>query len=382
MRILLFGEYSNVHWALGQGLRALGHEVTVVSDGDQWKNYKRDIDLRRHSLGKMDTLRYLWQLHRLMPRLKDYDVVQLINPVFLDLRAERILPYYRQLRKQNRSMFMGAFGMDRYWVKGCLDMIFRYSDYNLGNEIRHSEYNDICIRDWFKGAKGELNDIIAKDCDGIVSGLYEYEMCYRPYFADKLQYIPFPIELQDTPSTDETKQSSSPVEMQDVTLRSSQGPLHFFIGIQPSRSAYKGTDIMLRALERLAHDYPERVVMEKAENVPFERYQQMIGRSDILLDQLYSYTPAMNGLLAMSKGLILVGGGEEEHYQLLGENELRPIVNVMPDEEDVYKKMEQLVLHPENIDSLKRDSVTYVKRHHDHIEVAKRYLAFWESRMR
>ncbi len=382
MRILLFGEYSNVHWALGQGLRALGHEVTVVSDGDQWKNYKRDIDLRRHSLGKVDTLRYLWQLHRLMPRLKDYDVVQIINPVFLDLRAERILPYYRQLRKQNRSMFMGAFGMDRYWVKGCLDMIFRYSDYNLGNEIRHSEYNDICIRDWLKGAKGELNDIIAKDCDGIVSGLYEYEMCYRPYFADKLQYIPFPIELQDTPSTAETRQSSSPVELQDVTTRPSQGPLHFFIGIQPSRSAYKGTDIMLRALERLAHDYPECVVMEKAENVPFERYQQMIGRSDILLDQLYSYTPAMNGLLAMSKGLILVGGGEEEHYQLLGENELRPIVNVQPDEEDVYKKMEQLVLHPENIDSLKRDSVTYVKRHHDHIEVAKRYLAFWESRMR
>ena len=31
------------------------------------------------------------------------------------------------------------------------------------------------------------------------------------------------------------------------------------------------------------------------------------------------------------KGIICVGGGEPEHYDLLGEKELRPIVNVEPD---------------------------------------------------
>lgn len=365
MKILLLGEYSNVHWALAQGLRALGHEVTVVSDGDSWKNYQRDIDLRRKSLGKWDTLRYLWKLKRLMPRLKGFDVVQLINPVFLDLKAERILPYYRQLRAQNRSVFMGAFGMDKYWVKVCLDCkTFRYSDFNMGSEIRHSEYNDICIADWLNGPKGELNDLIAHDCDGIISGLYEYHLCYLPYFREKLEYIPFPIEVQD------------------VTPTPSSIPLHFFIGIQPSRSAYKGTDIMLRALERLQKDYPDRVIIEKAENVPFPIYQQMIGRSDLLLDQLYSYTPAMNGLLAMSKGLVLVGGGEEEHYELLGEHDLRPIINVLPNEESVYTELQQVVLHPEKINQMKSDSIAYVRRHHDHIKVARQYLRFWESRMR
>ncbi len=364
MRILLFGEYSNVHWALAEGLRALGHEVTVVSDGDGWKDYRRDINLKRRSLGKMDSLRYLWKVKRLIPKLKGYDVVQLINPVFLDLKAERILPYYRQLRKQNGKMFMGAFGMDKYWVKVCLDcQTFRYSDFNLGSQVRHSEYNDVCIADWLNGPKGELNDVIAQDCDGIISGLYEYEMCYRPFFGHKLQYIPFPIE------------------MKPVCPRKTGDPLHFFIGIQPSRSAYKGTDIMLRALERLQRTYPEHVAIEKAENVPFAIYQQMIGRSDLLLDQLYSYTPAMNGLLAMSQGLVLVGGGEEEHYELLGEKELRPIINVQPDEEDVYRQMERFVLHPERIDQMKADSIAYVQRHHDHIKVARQYLEFWQSRI-
>lgn len=34
MKILLLGEYSNVHWTLAEGLRQLGHEVTVASNGD------------------------------------------------------------------------------------------------------------------------------------------------------------------------------------------------------------------------------------------------------------------------------------------------------------------------------------------------------------
>lgn len=49
MKILLLGEYSNVHATLARGLRNLGHEVTVVSNGDFWKDYPRDIDVSRKS---------------------------------------------------------------------------------------------------------------------------------------------------------------------------------------------------------------------------------------------------------------------------------------------------------------------------------------------
>ena len=47
MKILLLGEYSNVHATLAKGLRKLGHKVTVASNGDLWKGYERDIDLAR-----------------------------------------------------------------------------------------------------------------------------------------------------------------------------------------------------------------------------------------------------------------------------------------------------------------------------------------------
>ena len=119
MKILLLGEYSNVHWTLAEGLRALGHQVCVVSHGDFWKNYRRDISLVRPTQGRWDGLRYLIKVLFTLPRLRGYDVVQLINPCFLELKAERIYPIYRYLRRHNGKVFLGGYGMDYYWVHTC-----------------------------------------------------------------------------------------------------------------------------------------------------------------------------------------------------------------------------------------------------------------------
>ena len=368
MKILLIGEYSNVHWTLAEGLRALGHEVTVVSDGDGWKDYPRDINLQRGPLNsQLSTLNYVFDLAKTFPRLRGYDIVQLINPVFLDLRAERIWPFYRYLRRHNGRVFLGAFGIDHYWVKVGMDCkTFRYSDFNFGNQLRNYPFMHTMIADWLNGPKGELNQRIAEDCDGIITGLYEYEMCYRPFYPEKTRFIPFPIN----------RASITPAE----TLNCKLNTLNCFIGIQKERSAYKGTDIMLAALERLQHDYPSRVHIIKAENVPYAKYEQMMNTSHVLLDQLYSYTPGMNGLLAMAKGLIVVGGGEEEHYELLGEANLRPIINVQPTEQDVYNQiLHRLVEHPENIHQLQLDSIEYIHRHHDYIKVARQYEGFFTA---
>ena len=395
MRILLLGEYSNVHWTLAEGLRALGHDVTVVSDGDRWKNYRRDIDLRRGPISsKLSTLNYLWDIARLWPRLRDYDIVQLINPVFLDLRAERLWPFYQYLRRHNRRIVLGAFGIDHYWVRVGMDChTFRYSDFNIGPQLRSYPFMDEMVRDWLHSGKGELNQRIAADADAIVTGLYEYECCYRPFYDDKTRFIPFPINVAEAEPTatlkapppappqgeGSVKGGTSPT--QHLPLGGGREGASFFIGIQRARSSYKGTDIMLAALEQLQADFgPERVVINKAESVPFEQYVQMMNSSHVLLDQLYSYTPAMNALQAMAKGLIVVGGGEEEHYQLLGETELRPIINVYPTAEDVYTQIrERLLEHPEDIHQLQLDSIEYVRRHHDHIAVARRYAELYED---
>ena len=102
MRILLIGEYSNVHAALAEGFKELGHEVTVLSNGDFWKDYPRDISLVRIP-GKWGGIKYMLRLLFILPKLRNYDIVQVINPMFLEIKAKRIFPIYKYLRKHNNA---------------------------------------------------------------------------------------------------------------------------------------------------------------------------------------------------------------------------------------------------------------------------------------
>lgn len=368
MKILLIGEYSNVHNTLALGLRALGHDVTVASDGDSWKDYPRDIDLSRNS----GTIPFLWKLLKALPRMRGYDVVQLINPLFLELKAERIMPIYRYLRRHNKKVVMGAFGMDYYWVSVNTDIRpLRYSDFNFSDNPRTDIEAQRFRDEWIGTPKQRLNEEIALDCDGIPAGLYEYWATYNEVHTlcpdgrqirEKMQFIPYPIVMP---------------EIYHTSFYG--GPLKLFVGISRGRSAYKGTDIMLSAAQALQEKYPDKLELRIAQGVPFDEYRRMMDGSDAILDQLYSYTPSMNSLLAMSKGIIVVGGGEPENYDILGEKELRPIVNVQPNYQSVYDELEQLILHPERISELKRESVEYIRRHHDYIKVARRYLEFYSE---
>lgn len=156
-------------------------------------------------------------------------------------------------------------------------------------------------------------------------------------------------------------------------------PLKLFIGISKGRSEYKGTDIMLRAAEEICRKFPDKVVLRKAEGVPFNEYVKMMNGCDVILDQLYSYTPSMNPLEAMAHGLICVGGGEPENYEIINEEVYRPIMNVEPYYDSVYDALEWLVFSPELIGLLKQDSWTYVLRHHDFVTVARKYEKLYKG---
>lgn len=364
MKILLVGEYSNVHATLAEGLRILGHHVTVLSNGDFWKNYKRDIDLSRVPT-KFGGIIYLLKLLFLLPKLRGYDIVQLINPMFLELKAERIFPIYKYLKKYNKKVFLGGFGMDWYWVYTCSTVMpLKYSDFNIGKVLRTNHNAITETKDWLGTTKEKLNKYIATDCDGIITGLYEYWICYHPFFPHKTTYIPFPIKLPDI----------SP----DIRPHF---PLRLFIGINKSRSEYKGTDIMLSAAESIKQKYPDLIDLQVAESIPFERYQKMMDNTDAILDQLYSYTPSMNSLLAMSKGIICIGGGEPECYKIIHEKKLKPIINVQPTFESVFQALEYLIQHPKLIPILRQQSIDYIKKHHDYLHIAQQYEHLYMSDM-
>ncbi|HTO35701.1 MAG TPA: hypothetical protein VLZ72_05655, partial [Flavobacterium sp.] len=95
MKILLVGEYSRLHNSLKEGLEFHGHQVTLVSTGDYFKNYPSDMKLNRKFqkgiLKKMRVAVFMmfkfdiasWnlakQFFKHQKELKGFDIVQLIN---------------------------------------------------------------------------------------------------------------------------------------------------------------------------------------------------------------------------------------------------------------------------------------------------------------
>lgn len=363
MKILLLGECSNLHWTLAEGLRAIGHDVTVASDGSKWMANKRDIDLTRSSYGLTGTIRYTYQLLKNINQFRGFDIVQIKNPLFVDLKADKNLLIYKFLKKYNKKVFLGAFGTDYYWIKACLDkQMFRYSDYFIGDQPTNIPLADQLAKEWFDKPKKYLNEYIADSCDGIIACLYEYYAAYEKMYPDKLTYISEPVNI-----------SSLKFRQKGVSDRK----IRFFIGIQTDRHQLKGTNLLLKCINQMQERYKNDVDIRKAESVPNSKYLSMLSESDIILDQIYSYTPGMNALSAMALGLVAVSGAEPELYELLKEAENKPIINVLPNEQDIFDKLEQIVLNKEQIATHSLSSRQFIEKHHDSILIAQKYIDFW-----
>lgn len=364
MKILLLGDYSGLHLTLSEGLRILGHEVTVASDGDGFKNYYRDIDIKRESSNFKDTLSNLWTIYSNLRNFKGYDVVQIVNPCFTTQNIRVNIELYRFLRRHNKKIFLGAFGDDYFWIRACLEQKYRYSEFYIGDSENVRTQSDYLKENWLGTKRQDANIEIAESCNGIVACLYEYYEAYKDLYGEKLQYIPLPVNTAEVQLA-----KLPPVDR-----------INFFIGINKARNEFKGTDILYEVVQQIAKSYPKDVRVTKVESVMYSEYLSRIEDAHVVLDQLYSYSPAMNGLLTLALGKVLVSGGEPEMYELLSEYKNRPIVNVFPSANDIYSKLESLVLNRDTLEQRAKDGRLFVEDHHNYIKVAQQYLDFWNSK--
>ena len=365
MKILLIGEASNLHWTLAEGLRANGHSVTVVSHGSHWLNNQRDVSIVRQGYDLFHSVKYVFEILQYLPQMKGYDIVQITNPVFFDLRPEKNLAIFKYLKKHNKKIFLAALATDHYYVKACLDRkTFRYSDFFIGDRPLHHPEREKMLAAWIGGPNEQPNIEMAKEANGIIACLYEYYAAYQPEYTEKLAYIPIPINLSNNPFH---------------PIRQTPETVNFFIGIQQHRTAIKGTDILLDVLQEVHNKYPKKSSIQKVVSLPFAEYYKRLHDCHVILDQLYSYTPATNALAAMARGIVAVSGAEPEFYQFIGEEQLHPIINVLPDRDDIFHKLENLIIHREQLPKLSITSRMFIEKYHDHIKVARQYLDFWKK---
>lgn len=368
MKILFVGDASNYHHCLSVALREMGHDVTVASNGSYWMNTARDIDTSRPCNGKLGGALLWMKLNTtLRNRFKGYDVVQICSPNFLNLRTHRIRKIFDRIKRDNGNVFLTALGTDSFFVEMCCmpNSPLQYSEWQINGQPGPI----ISQKDaWLDPVLVDHCRYIYDNIDGAISVLYEYDLSIRRILSDeKCGYGGIPINT----STITPQYINTPPQV--VTL---------FLGRHRDRQAEKGTDRIEKVAKAVVAKHPDKCRLDIVENLPYDEYLNRLRGAHVVLDQLYSYTPATNALLAMAMGLNTLSGAEDEFYDFIGENELQPIINAVPDDDILFNTLEDVVLNPDMLVTRSRQCRQFVEKHHDYKIVAQRFINFWNSKMK
>lgn len=369
LNILLLGDYSHCHATLAESLRLLGHTVTVASDGSGWMQTPYDINISRKN-GKLGGLKlYLDILYPYHKKLKGYDIVAIHDPNFLSLRPEKLEKIFKRLKNENGNIFYTAMSTDVFY----LDMIesgsspLRYNEWFIeGRPSRwHMENTDLW-ESWHSPVLRNFQESIFENINGAVAVLYEYwEGLKYGLPAEKIGYGGIPVNTKDIKYIEP----------------SVSGKIKILLGYDKTRKLMKGADYLEIAARNVAERNKEKVELDIVENIPYKQFIYRLSGSDIVLDQIYSYTPSTTPLIAMAMGKAVVSGAEPEYYDFICENENKPIVNAPLTVDELENSIESLIADRESLIERGLESRQFVEKHNDYIVVARRFLDFWINRM-
>lgn len=364
MKILFIGDYSNLHACLANELRKRGHFVDVLSDRCGYMNTHSDFYLAR-TRGIAGGVKYLYDLYKLLPQLSGYDIVQFINTNFFSLRPGKIKYFYERLRRRNGHLFLTLAGNDYNFVKTCHDAeIFRFSEFKIGNRLTEfAEKFPERMHGWISDENRRWGEYIYEDIDGAMAVLPEYDMAARPILGDKLTFTNLPVDLSSLPYTDNIVGDK----------------VKIFVGMRSGMEIQKGTSILLGIAKEIAKEMPGKVEVEKVSDVSLSEYLRRMQGSNIVLDQLYAYSPATNALQAMALGKVAGTGAQREYYEFIGSPAEHPVLSLAPYDTDIKERLADLINNPDKIRIIGRQGREIVERENDVRIVADRFVAHWEK---
>ncbi len=378
MRILLIGEYSRLHNSLKEGLVELGHEVVLASDGDDFKNYPNDFSYdckwsksalfyypRRVflKLFQFDIAAFERgiRFRFLLPKLKGFDVVQLINEAAINTTVSLEIKLIQKLKEQNGKLFLLSSGADAIGVQFMLANKFKYSILTPYLEKKETRNEYPYILRYVSKNHLRLHDYIFENINGVIATDFDYVLPllgHQKYSG----MVPNPINT--------SKIDFSPLVIKDKIV--------LFLGINRYNYVKKGIRFFEEALAEIEKKYGNQVEIIITENIPYEQYIELYNKAHILLDQVYAYDQGYNALEAMAKGKVVFTGAEQEfttHYQLTE----RVAINALPDVNDLVKELSFLIENPQEIVAIGKRARTFIEKEHDYVRIAERYLEVWNK---
>ncbi|MBX2827488.1 MAG: glycosyltransferase [Flavobacteriaceae bacterium] len=379
MKVLLLGEYSRLHNNLKEGLISLGHEVTLVGDGDGFKNFDVDISIRPSffSLPGIDLIRKAVfritkfdlftfekgiKFWRKQSKMKGYDVVQLINekPIKTMPWLERRL--LKSIFKNNQDVYLLSCGADTFVVDFLLAEKPKYSiltPYLMDPSLKPTvQY----ILDYAKKGHQKTHNLLMDHIKGIIASDIDYVLPLEGHEKFK-GLIPNPVNLDR-------------IAYQPMTI---EGKVNIFLGINRGNMFAKGVPFFEKALKIIQEKYGNEVTIVTVTSLPYKEYIVLFEEAHIILDQVFGYDQGYNALEAMARGKVVFTGAETEFLEHYGSREDEVCINALPDVDYLVAKLSWLIENRDAITSIGANARRFVEKEHEYRMIAQKYVDTWTS---
>lgn len=378
MKILLVGEFSRLHNSLKEGLLALGHEVVLVNNGDGFKNYPADISIRaaffKSKLGNIP--RQIWfrifkydlallehgiRFWLISNKLKNFDVVQLINETPIQTNSKLELVLLKRIFKQNNKVFLMCCGIDYTTVSHMLQQINRYSVMNPYFEnIPAAKKQYDFFFDFLTKSHQKIHQFLYQNISGVIASDLDY---VAPLIENEkyLGMVANPINIDKIGNVETTI----------------SGKISIFLGINSGNSYTKGVSFFEKALAIIQEKHSDLVEIKITTDIPYLDYQKHFEKANIILDQVYGFDQGFNALEAMSKGKVVFTGAETEFLEHYNLKEDEVAVNALPDVDYLVEKLSYLIENPSEIERISKNAVQFINKEHHYVTQAQKYVTLW-----
>lgn len=364
-RLLLLGDASAYHTTLAAALRRLGCEVTLATDGCLNLQVDRDIDLRRPLPGKPGGLLLWLRLWHGRRRLSGHDAVLINGAHPLGLRPHRTRRLLQWIKNHNGAIYKTALGTNPWFMQEALDPSspLLYNEYRpRGEKTLYDSVNAAASHPWLAPALVEHERWVDNMCDGTFTALYEYQLAeLRGNPGGNVTYLGIPVDTAALPF--------APPTFNDGSRR-----VRVLFPQAPGRETIKGTDIFEQALTALHPAAREALEVRRVSSLTFKEFLDELQWSDIVLDQVHSYTPATTALMAMAMGKTVFTGAERDYLEYIGHRGDAPMVNATCDAQAIARRLEELAANPSTLATTAPGARQFAATHNDSTVVARRLL--------
>ena len=379
MKILLLGEYSSLHNTLKEGLLLKGCDVTLLGDGDGFKDFPSDISIKPKIFNET-ILKYLklgvykitgWDLTKLergirfynnLNKLKGYDAVQLINerPIKTYASWERYL--LKRVFNNNKKIVLLSCGADFMNIRYALNhkeetslLTPYFKNQSLKPQFSYA-------LEYLKKKHKKTHELVYKNIEAVIATDFDYVTPLKNHSKFK-GLIPYPV-LINTDIESKNNESNS---------------IHILLGINRWNYYAKGIPFFEDTLIEIKKKYCSKVTIIKAENLPYKTYREYLLKTDIVLDQVYAKDQGYNALESMAMGKAVFTGANKDFIEYYNLKEDQVCIEAKPEVKYLIKKLSQLIENPEKIKEIGKQAQIFVEKEHHHLKIAEKYLAVYKA---